>query len=93
MTKYGKQEKLQESSELGTQLSAVQVKMARVALDLGVRDLAALAGVSPSTVARLEGGFVMSKKTKQIIRAALEIRGIEFIDENGGGPGVRLKRR
>jgi hypothetical protein len=27
------------------------------------------------------------------IRQALAARGIEFIDENGGGPGVRLKKR
>ena len=27
-----------------------------------------------------------------MIRAALERGGIEFIDENGGGPGVRLKK-
>jgi hypothetical protein len=27
------------------------------------------------------------------IRRALEVAGIEFIDENGGGPGVRLKKR
>jgi len=27
------------------------------------------------------------------IRRALESAGIEFIDENGGGPGVRLRKR
>jgi len=27
------------------------------------------------------------------IRMALESAGIEFIDENGGGPGVRLRKR
>jgi hypothetical protein len=27
------------------------------------------------------------------IRSALEAAGIEFIDENGGGPGVRLRKR
>lgn len=83
---------LQDSSEQGVQLSAVQVKMARVALALGVRELATIAGVSASTVARLEGGFIMRNTTKQVIRSVLERRGIEFIDENGGGPGVRLKR-
>jgi hypothetical protein len=25
--------------------------------------------------------------------AAVEVAGIEFIDENGGGPGLRLKKR
>jgi len=27
------------------------------------------------------------------VRRALESAGLEFIDENGGGPGVRLRRR
>ena len=27
------------------------------------------------------------------IRRALEAAGVEFIDENGGGPGVRLRKR
>ena len=27
------------------------------------------------------------------IRRALETGGIEFIEENGGGPGVRLRKR
>jgi hypothetical protein len=31
--------------------------------------------------------------TVKKIRAALETNGIEFIDENGGGPGVRLRKR
>jgi hypothetical protein len=26
------------------------------------------------------------------LRAAIEAAGVEFIDENGGGPGVRLKK-
>jgi hypothetical protein len=27
------------------------------------------------------------------IRRALEAAGVEFIDENGGGPGVRLRKQ
>jgi hypothetical protein len=27
------------------------------------------------------------------VRRALEAAGVEFIDENGGGPGVRLQKR
>jgi hypothetical protein len=27
------------------------------------------------------------------IRTALEAAGVAFIDENGGGPGVRLRKR
>lgn len=67
--------------------------MARVALGLGVRELAELAHVSPDTVARLERGEALKERTVDAIRAALETAGVEFIPENGGGAGVRLKER
>lgn len=66
--------------------------MARVALGLGVRDLAAKAGVAQATVSRLERGEVLKLATVSIIRDSLENAGIEFIEENGGGAGVRLKK-
>ncbi len=66
--------------------------MARTALNLGVRDLAKLAEVSPDTVARLERGEDLKEKTVEAIRQALETAGVEFIPENGGGAGVRLRK-
>jgi transcriptional regulator with XRE-family HTH domain len=72
-------------------MNASQCKMARAALGLGVRDVARLASVSPDTVARLERGEVLRPNTVDTIRTALENAGIEFIPENGGGVGVRLK--
>jgi len=71
---------------------AVQCKMARIALGLGVRELAELAKVSPDTVARLERGEELKERTVDALRTALEKAGVEFIAENGGGPGVRLKK-
>ena len=71
---------------------AVQCKMARVALGLGVRDLAELANVSPDTIARMERGEALKDRTIAAVRAALESAGVEFIPENGGGAGVRLKK-
>ena len=71
----------------------VQCKMARTALNIGVRDLAALAKVSPDTVARLERGDALKERTVDAIRSALEVAGVEFIPENGGGAGVRLRKR
>jgi transcriptional regulator with XRE-family HTH domain len=71
----------------------VQCKMARAALGLGVRDLAALAAVSPDTVARLERGEELKPRTIDALRAALENAGVVFVDENGGGPGVRLRKK
>lgn len=70
----------------------VQCKMARAALGLGVRDLAALAAVSPDTVARLERGEELKPRTIDAIRAALEYAGVVFVPENGEGAGVRLKK-
>lgn len=70
---------------------AVQCKMARAALGLGVRELAEAAGVSPDTIARLERGEALKERTVQGVREALEKAGVQFIPENGGGPGVRLR--
>lgn len=67
--------------------------MARAALLLGVRDLARAARVSPDTVARLERGEVLQARTLAAIRTALEAAGVEFIAENGGGAGVRLRSK
>ncbi|MCI2007425.1 MAG: helix-turn-helix domain-containing protein [Acetobacter peroxydans] len=66
--------------------------MARVAVGWGVRELAAVADVSPNTIARLERGEELKASTIEAIRSALEAAGVEFIPENGGGAGVRLKR-
>jgi hypothetical protein len=46
------------------------------------------------TVHQLEAGLSQPRHaTLDVIRRALEAAGVEFIDENGGGPGVRLRRR
>ena len=66
--------------------------MARAALGLGVRELADQAKVSPDTIARLERGEALRERTVDAIRAALESAGVEFITENGGGAGVRLRK-
>lgn len=71
-------------------ITAVQCRMARAAVTLGIRELAKLADVSPNTIARLERGEELKESTIAAIRAALEDAGVEFIDQNGGGAGVRL---
>lgn len=72
-------------------LNAAQCRMARAALQLGVRDLAEAAGVSPTTVTRLERGNPQYDRTVAAIRAALEAAGVEFT--NGDAPGVKLLRQ
>ena len=69
-----------------------QCKMGRAGLGLGVRELAEMAQVSTNTVTRLEAGEVLKGRTIDAIRAALETAGVEFIPENGGGAGVRLRK-
>jgi hypothetical protein len=36
---------------------------------------------------------IVTAANDQALRRALEAAGVEFIDENGGGPGVRLRKR
>lgn len=74
-------------------MTGEQCRMARAAFRLGVRELAAAAGVSPNTVARLERGEDLRPATVAMIRAALEAAGAVFLDPNGNGPGVALQRR
>ncbi|PSJ57602.1 helix-turn-helix domain-containing protein [Pseudaminobacter soli (ex Li et al. 2025)] len=73
-------------------MNAIQCKLARTALDWGVRDLARAADVSTHTISRLERGEELREGTLQRIRQVLEEAGIEFIPENGGGVGVRFKK-
>jgi hypothetical protein len=70
----------------------VQCKMARVALGLGVRDLAQIADVAPATVSRFEAGEELKQRTVSAMRHALESAGVIFVEENGDGPGVRLRK-
>lgn len=67
--------------------------MARAALELGIRELAELALVSTNTLIRFERGEPLKKRTVDAIQVALEKAGVEFIPENGGGVGVRLKKQ
>jgi DNA-binding MurR/RpiR family transcriptional regulator len=64
--------------------------MARAALQLGVRDLAEMAKVSPATVVRFEASGDLKERTVDAIRAALEAAGVEFT--NGDEPGVKLRK-
>src|ERR1700730_2144552 len=66
----------------------VQCRMARAALGLGIRELAAVAKVSIDTVVRFERGEELKERTVDALRGALEAAGIEFT--NGDQPGVRL---
>ncbi|MFZ0986823.1 MAG: helix-turn-helix transcriptional regulator [Xanthobacteraceae bacterium] len=75
-------------------VTSAQLRMARAALDWSVRDLAEAAGVHRNTVTNIETGrYAGDAETVAAIVGALKRAGVEFIAENGGGPGVRLRKR
>lgn len=71
-------------------MTPAQLRMARAALKIGVRDLAEMAGVTPNTISRIENGGDAMASTLDKLKKALEAAGVVFIPENGGGAGVRL---
>ena len=77
-------------------VSIRQVKAARALLGWSQEQLGEAAEVSVPTIKRLEavdGPLGGRNVTAAKIRKALENSGIEFIEENGGGPGVRMRKR
>jgi transcriptional regulator with XRE-family HTH domain len=75
-------------------VTSAQVRMARAALNWSVRDLAEAAQIHRNTVTNIETGrYAGDAATLAAIVSALKRAGVEFIDENGGGPGVRLRKR
>jgi DNA-binding XRE family transcriptional regulator len=71
---------------------ASQCRMARAALKMTVRQLAAAAEVSHDTIVRLEDGQELKASTIDKVRNALESAGVVFTPENGDGPGVKLRK-
>ena len=70
-----------------------QWRAARALIGWSQGDLARQLGVSALTIKRLEaGGRNVSDEMRKRAREALEAAGVEFIAENGGGAGVRLKK-
>ena len=71
-----------------------QCRAARGLLDWSQQDLARAAQVGIVTVRQLEAGSIQPRRaTLIVVRRTLEDAGVEFIDENGGGAGVRLRER
>ena len=74
-------------------VSIRQIKAARALLDWSQEQLASAADVSIPTIKRLEasdGPLGGRGQTAEKILNSLAAAGVEFIKENGGGPGVRL---
>lgn len=74
-------------------MKPAQVRMARAALGWSLQELADRAGVHRNTVNNFERGhYGLSADNLEKVRRTLEAAGVDFIAENGGGPGVRLAR-
>jgi transcriptional regulator with XRE-family HTH domain len=68
--------------------------MARGALNWTVRDLAEATHLHRNTITNIETArYAGDVATLAVIESVLKRAGVEFIDENGGGPGVRLRKR
>jgi predicted transcriptional regulator len=76
-----------------TMITPEQCRAARGLLDWSQGDLAQKATVGIVTVRQLEAGVHTPRQaTMDVIRRAFEAAGVEFIEQNGGGPGVRLRK-
>lgn len=72
------------------------MRAARALLRWSQQELAERSGVSAPTIKRLEGmegELVGNHSTMQALRLSFEAAGVEFIPQNGGGAGVRMRER
>jgi transcriptional regulator with XRE-family HTH domain len=70
-----------------------QCRAARGLVNWSQDALATASNVSKATIANFElGKSAPINSTREALRRSLETAGVEFIAENGGGPGVRLRK-
>lgn len=76
-------------------ITSEQIRAARALVRWEQKDLAAASNISLPSIKRLEtqpGALAAHGRTIDALKAALEAAGVEFIPENGGGAGVRLRK-
>ena len=76
-------------------LTSAQIRAARALIRWSAQQLADASAVGVTTIRRAELTASETKLTRvndQAVRRTLEAAGVEFIDAEGGGPGVRLSR-
>jgi hypothetical protein len=75
-------------------LTSAQIRAARALIRWSAQQLADASAVGVTTIRRAELTASETKLTRvndQAVRRTLEAAGVEFIDAEGGGPGVRLR--
>jgi hypothetical protein len=76
-----------------TMINAAQCRAARGLLAWTQYDLAEAAGIGIVTVHQFEARVSQPRRaTGEVIKRAFEQAGVVFIDDNGGGPGVRMQK-
>jgi hypothetical protein len=79
---------------MGKKISSAQMRAARALLKWTAVDLAKASKVGVATIRRVEvidGELPLTLPNEEAIRRAFHEAGIEIIDENGGGEGVRFR--
>ncbi len=77
-------------------ITVAQLRAARGLLGWNQSELAEVSGLALSTIKRMEGSEGLLRGTAKNVwkvQRALDDAGVIFIDEDGGGPGVRLRKR
>jgi proteasome assembly chaperone (PAC2) family protein len=86
---------MNKSSDLRSALTSAQIRAARALIRWSAEDLARASAVGVTTIRRAElteEATSLTAANDRSLRRALEDAGVEFIDENGGGAGVRMKK-
>ena len=76
-------------------LSGGQIRAARALLRWSAAELARESALGANTIRRAEAAedeTSLTAANQLAVRRALEGAGVEFIDENGGGAGVRFRK-
>jgi len=83
------------TARLSSALTSAQIRAARALIRWSADDLARASAVGVTTIRRAElaeEATSLTAANDRSLRRALEDAGVEFIDENGGGAGVRLRK-
>jgi DNA-binding XRE family transcriptional regulator len=73
-------------------ITAKQCRAGRALLDWMQGDLASATGISVHTIRYFERGGTMRRSKRNLVKSALESAGVIFVEENGEGPGARLRK-
>lgn len=73
-------------------LTPEQCRAARALLNWTQQELATATSISAVSIRAFEKGGDMRDSNRKLLRLSLEAAGVIFIEENGQGPGVRLRK-